>query len=63
MARTYLTLHRVCINLAHVQSLVFLLHALYVEIPRGVIAVRHRDPVIVSYHVIVDRLDRLGIHF
>lgn len=62
-SKTYLTLHRVCVNLAHVLPSVFFLHALYVEVPRGVVAVRNRHPRVMRNHVLVNGLYGLRICF
>lgn len=61
---SYLALHGIGIDLAHVEALVLPLGAFDAQAPGRVIAVRDGDPGIVSDHVVVDRLDRLcvGLH-
>lgn len=52
------------IDLAHVPSLVFLLHVVYVQEPRPMLIVRDTYPRIPRYHVVVDGQNRrlLEVH-
>lgn len=59
--QSYLTLHRVRINLAHVLAPILLLNALDVQVPGGVVAVRDRHARVVGDHMFVNRLDRLRV--
>lgn len=59
----YLHFHRVRVHLAHVLASVLHLDASDHQGPGIKVAVRHRQPVIVRYHVLVDRQNRFGVRF
>lgn len=59
----YLHFHGVRVHLTHVLAAVLHLDALDVQGPGIEVAVRHRQPVIVSYHVLVNGQDGFGVRF
>lgn len=59
----YLHFHRVRVHLAHVLATVLHLHALDHQRPCVLVAVRHRQPVIVRNHVLVDRQNCFRVRF
>lgn len=54
--------HGIRVDLAHVPPPVHLLYVLDVQIPRAVVVVRQADARVLSYYVVVDAEDRLGVH-
>lgn len=58
---TNLTHHRIRVDLAHVLAFVVLLHVVDVKVPSRVVVVGYADARIMGDHVVVDRLDRLGV--
>lgn len=59
----YLHFHRIRVHLAHVLAAVLHLHALDHQRPCVLVAVRHRQPVIVRNHVLVDRQNGFRVRF
>ena len=58
---TVLTLHGIRVDLAHIPTAVSLFYLLYVEVPGSVLAVSHADTVVLRYHVICYRQNRLRV--
>lgn len=58
---TYLTLHRIGVQLTHVAAPVVLRHRLDVQVPRVQVRMRDGDARVVRDDVLVDRLDRLCV--
>lgn len=61
MIATYLTLHRVRVDLAHIGAAVLSLDASHVERPRVVVVVGDREAGVVRDDVLVDGQDRLRV--
>lgn len=57
----YLTLHRVCVNLAHIGARVVGLHVTNVQLPRIVVVVSDAQPRIQRHHVRVYRQNRFRV--